>query len=246
MPGELHWGPFTLQWSMLSWIAAILAGYGLMYWRLRSHPNRELNNELLALISNAIFIFIIVWKFGAVLSDFSLIWRRPLGLLLYTGGLQETYYGLVAAGVVILYGLRKMRLSIRVFADLLPWGVLGSLIFYQISNLRINQFNVPLCIVAIGVLLGLLLVKPFVLGAGVVAQRFSISFGLGLLLLTLFAEVSTQSFLTVQQIWFVSLVLFGLFITPILKFIDNSFLAHPNERKERDEMDDPKEQENGA
>jgi glucan phosphoethanolaminetransferase (alkaline phosphatase superfamily) len=69
MPGEMHWGPFTLQWSLLSWAIALLAGYYLMYWRLRSDLNESLNNELLTIISNALFAYLVVWKFGAVISD---------------------------------------------------------------------------------------------------------------------------------------------------------------------------------
>jgi hypothetical protein len=247
MPGELHWGPFTLQWSMLSWISAILAGYGFMFWRVRSNPNRKLNNELLNIISNAIFTFTIVWKFGTVLSDVSLIWTRPLGLLLFTGGLRETYFGLVAASVIMLYGLRKHGISILVLADVLSWGILGFLIMYQLSDWRIDRFNGAMFIVVIGVSVGLLLIKPLILGAGIVIQRFSISLGFGMLLLSIFADASTKSsFLNVEQVWSACLVLFGLFAVPILTFIDYSFLAHPNVRKERDDMDNPTEHENGA
>jgi hypothetical protein len=246
MPGEMHWGPFTLQWSMLSWIAAILAGYGLMYGRMKRNKNEQLVNELLTIIGNAIFTFLIVWKFGVVISDISLIWTRPLGLLLFTGGQQETYYGILAAGVLVLYSLRKRNMSIKPLAEVLPWGILGSVLVYQLFNLRMHPLNLYVCILAACVLLGLLQIKPVVLDAGLVVKRFCISFGLGMLFITLLAQPQAESILTMDQIWFACLVLIGLFANSLLDFIDNSFIVHPNKRKERDEMNDPSEQENGA
>jgi hypothetical protein len=246
MPGEMHWGPFTLQWSMLSWIAAILAGYGLMYGRLKRSKDEHLNSELLTIISNAIFTFIIVWKFGAVISDISLIWTRPLGLLLFTGGLQETYYGILAAVVIVLYSLRKRRLSIRPFAEILSWGILGCVIVYELFSLRSDPLNLYVCILAACVLLSLLQIKRSVLDAGLAVKRFCIGFGLGMLLITLIAQQQAMSLLTMEQIRFSSMVLIGLFANPLLNFIDYSFIVHPNEGKERDDMNNPTEQNNGA
>jgi hypothetical protein len=246
MPSELHWGQVTLQWGMLSWIAAVLAGYGLMYVRLKWKKNGPLNTELLAIISNAIFTFLIVWKFGAVISDISIIWTRPLGVLIFTGGLQETYYGIIAAAMVILYGLRKRSMSIRRLAEVLPWGILGSVLVYQLFYLSTDPLNLYVCILAACVLLGLLQIKPFVLDAGLVVKRFCISFGLGMLLITLFAQPQAESLLTMDQIWFAIMVLIGLFANSLMNFIDYSFIVHPNKRKERDDMNNPTEQENGA
>jgi hypothetical protein len=246
MPGEMHLGPFTIQWSMLSWIVAILAGYGLIYLVLKRHKNEQLNNELLTIISNALITFLIVWKFGAVISDISMIWTRPLGLLIFTGGLQETYYGILAASIITLYGLRKRSLSIRPLADVLSWGIPGCVGVYQLFNLRSDPLNLYVCILIAGVLRGLLLINPFFLGSGLAVKRFCISFGLGMLFITLFSQPPAKSLLTMEQIWFSGLVLIGLFSNPFLKFIDYSFIVHPNLRKERDSMMDPTEQENGA
>jgi hypothetical protein len=246
MPGEMHWGPFTLQWSMLSWIVAILAGYGIMYGHLKRNKNEQLNNELLTIIGNAIFTFLMVWKFGAVISDISLIWTRPLGLLLFTGGLQETYYGILAAGVIVLYSLRKRSMSIRPFAEVLPLGILGCVVVFELFNLKSDPLNLYVCILAVGVLLGLLQIKPFVLDSGLIVKRFCISFGLGMLFITLFAQMPAKSLLTMEQIWFAIMVLAGLLANPLLNFIDNSIIVHPNKGKERDEMNNPTEQENGA
>jgi hypothetical protein len=246
MPGEMHWGPFTLQWSMLSWIVAILAGYGLIYVRLKWSKDEQMNNELLTILGNAIFTFIIVWKFGAVISDISLIWTRPLGLLLFTGGQQETYYGIMAAGVIVLYSLRKRRLSIRPFAEILPWGILGCVVVFELFNLKSDPLNLYVCILAACVLLGLLQIKPLVLDAGFVVKRFCISFGLGMLIITLFAQPPATSLLTIEQIWFAIMVLTGLLANPLLNFIDNSLIVHPNKGKERDEMNNPTGQENGT
>jgi hypothetical protein len=245
MSGEMHWGPFTLQWSMLSWITAILAGYVLIYVILKRKKNEQLNNELLTIIGNSIFAFFIVWKFGAVISDISMIWKRPLGLLIFTGGQQETYYGILAAGVIVLYGLRKRSMSIRSLAEVLPSGILGSVAVYQLFNLRTDPLNLYVSILAACVLLVLLLIKPVGLNAVIVMKRFCISFGLGMLFITLFAQ-QPATLLTMEQIWFSIMVLIGLFANPILNFIDYSLNVHPNEGKERDEMNNPTEQKNGA
>ncbi|QGQ98614.1 hypothetical protein EHS13_28895 [Paenibacillus psychroresistens] len=246
MRDELHWGPFTLQWSMLSWIAAFLAGYGLIYLIFKRHKNEQLNNELLTIISNGLFTFMIVWKFGAVILDISIIWTRPLGLLLFTGGLQETYYGIIAACLIVLYSLRKRSISIRPLADALSWGIPGSVCVYQLFNLKTSPLSIYVFILAVVILLGLFLIKTLNLGSGNTAKWFCISFGLGMLLLSLFAQPQVKSLLTTDQIWFAAMVLSGLFSNPLLNFIDCSFIVHPNLRKERDSMMDPKEQDNGG
>jgi hypothetical protein len=137
-------------------------------------------------------------------------------------------------------------MSIKPLAEVLPWGILGSVLVYQLFNLRMHPLNLYVCILAACVLLGLFQIKPFVLDAGHVVKRFCISFGLGMLFITLFAQPQAKSLLTMDQIWFASLVLIGLFANSVLDFIDYSFIVHPNKRKERDEMSDPSEQENGA
>jgi hypothetical protein len=237
MPGEMHWGPFTLQWNLLSWAIALLAGYCLMYWRLRSNPDETMNNELLTVIGNALFTFIIVWKFGAVISNIHLIWTRPLGIIMYSGGQQETYYGLVAAVVVMLFSLSKRNIAIQLLADLLPWGILGCVLVYQLCSWRYQPLNAAVCIISIGALLGLLQLKPFALGSGLIVQRFCISYGLALLLLTLFKAAPVKSLLDMEQIGYAVLVLFGLFSNRMLTFIDYCIIVHPNERKERDDAD---------
>jgi hypothetical protein len=237
MPGEMHWGPFTIQWSLLSWALALTAGYILMQWRLRRNPVETMNNELLTVIGNALIIFVIVWKFGAVISDIRLIWTRPLGIILYSGGKQETYYGMVAATVAVLYSLRKRSISIRPLADLLPWGILGCVLVYQLCSWRVKPLNVSVCIITIGAFLGLLQLKPFALGSSLIIQRFCISYGLGFLLLTLFEAAPVKSLLGMEQIGYAVLVLFGLFCNRLLTFIDYCIIVHPNERKERDEAD---------
>jgi hypothetical protein len=245
MPSEMHWGPFTLQWSLFSWIAAILAGYGIIYLVLKKHKNEQLNNEILTIIGNGLFTFIIVWKFGAVISDISMIWTRPLGLLLFTGGLQETYYGMLAAGLIVLYCLRKRSASVRPLADVLSWGTLGSVVVYHLFNLKVDPLNIYVGMLAVIILLGLLLMKSIHLGSGITLKTFGISFGLGMLLISLFAQSPVNSLLSKGQIWFAGMVLVGLFSNSLLNFIDKSFIVHPNLRKERDSMN-PTEQENGA
>jgi hypothetical protein len=258
MPDALHWGPFTLPWSLLCWVLAILTGYGLMYWRLRGNLNKAMNNEIITVIGNGLFAFVMVWRFGAVLSNPSLIWTRPLGILLYSGGQQETYYGIIAAGVVVLYSLRKRNISIRLFADLLPWGILGTVAVYQLCKWRygsvtdvpwgiykpgnaqfqFHPINVYAAIVALGALLWLGNMKKTVIGTGLIFKQFSIYIGIGLLLVTLFNGAAHGPILTVAQTGLVLLVLLGIFSEKLLTFIDHSFFVHPNQRKERDVMDD--------
>jgi hypothetical protein len=258
MPDEMHWGPFTLQWSLLSWVVAVLTGYGLMYWRFRGNLNKATDNEIIPIIGNGLFVFFMVWKFGAVLSDPSLIWTRPLGILIYSGGQQETYYGMIAAGVVILYSLRKRNISIRLIVDLLPWGILGTVAVYQLCNWRygaltdlpwgiykpgnsqiqFHPLNVYVAIVALAALLRLRNMKKTVIGTGIIFKQFSIYFGMGMLLVTLFMGPTKESLLTAEQMGLALLVLFGIFYEKLLTFIDHSFLVHPNQRKECDAMDD--------
>jgi hypothetical protein len=258
MPDEMHWGPFTLQWSLLSFLVSLLAGYGLTYWRLRGSLTEGANKEILSIIGNGMFAFFLVWKFGAVLLDISLIWTRPLGILLYSGGRQETYYGIITAVLIILYSMRSRRISIRILADILPWGILGTITVYELckwrygvltdvswgihkpgnSQLLFHPLNVYVAIAAVGTLLRLGSLKKNIIGSGLFFKHFSIYFGLGMLVVTFFMDSTKGTILTAGQIWLVLLVLSGIFSDKLLTFIDQSFLAHPNQRKEREGMED--------
>lgn len=244
MPSEFIWGPFTLQWSMIVWIVAIASGYGIVYVRLYYDRIGQLKDELMTIISNGIIAFIIVWKFGAVITDISILWTRPLGLLIFTGGLQETYYGILAAILTLMYGLRKKGISIRFLAEIIPWGIAGCMAIYQLFNLNANELNIYICILAVIIMFGLMQIRTkHHLDSTNSLQWFCISLGLGMLLITLFAQPIEDSLLSMKQIWLVVLVLSGIFCNPLLKFIDLSFLAHPNTEKGVGKMNKPADHE---
>lgn len=256
MPNDFHVGPFNLQWSMLSWIVCILAGYGFISFYLRGNKARR--EDITSVIGTGLLVFLLVWKFGVILSDFSILWKHPLGLFMYSGGQQEMYFGCIVAVIVVFYSMRNRNFSIQVLGDLIPMGMLSSVMAYQLmgwrfggvtslpwgikmdngSSLHFHPLNVYVLLAAI-VCLVILLRSQVELGSGMMLSRFAIFFGIGMLFITLFAasKVSEGAILSTEQVGYALLVIFGMFSAKVVAFIDYSFIAHPKERRERVDME---------
>lgn len=135
----LQLGPFVLNKSLLVLIASLVCGWGAIRLRLRVFG--EAAAPALELMLNAALIVLLFWKFGHALFAPSLIWQRPMSLLLMSGAAREVGIGLLAATAFIMYRTRKMRLPIRLLLDLLAYGATAALAAYSLLRWRYGSIT---------------------------------------------------------------------------------------------------------
>lgn len=116
-----------------TWIALIIA-FVVAYGAVRI----RFGKQLAAVLADAIFYFIIVWKLSVILTDFNSVINSPLSLVYFHGGLVGFYLGLFAAGVRIVIEIKKHTLTAIEIAALFTGAVLIQAIF-QVMMVFLNE-----------------------------------------------------------------------------------------------------------
>lgn len=83
---------------------------------------------------NAIFIWLLTWKFTVLLFQFPLILAQPLTILYFDGGIKGYWLGLFVTGLYALYKIKYQ--SLRVSDIYQTW--ICSMIFYEILYAILN------------------------------------------------------------------------------------------------------------
>ncbi len=233
MPDVIGIGPIMLNSAILIYVISIFIGFLVIRWRLRKteHQNKPVTDLLL----NMVLIVALFWKFGTLLFMPSLIWNKPLQILMLTGSWREVILGIAVAG---FYGWRRLsviQLSWRIFLDLLPFGILAGAVTMNLLSWEYglptgvpwgiglmdpeytyHPLNVYLFILSFGLLIWFWF-KPSFLGQGVIFTRFLMLFGTGLLLISLFS-FSHASFLffSFAQWGYVTMIVLGFIFQYII------------------------------
>lgn len=174
-----------------SWVALIISfivAYLIVRWKYgKSSAN---------LLGDAIFYFIIVWKFSVIVTDFETVLQFPWSIIYFNGGTTGVFLGIGAATVKVFVEMNNKRLLNGHIMGLLLGGIMIQSM-YQILIVLFNE-------------------GPFTIGL-ITVMIFSI-FGLGVLLfMDRFKEMPNQLILLMIGVHlFVSaLQPMGLFQTPM-------------------------------
>lgn len=119
-----------------SWIAILLALFitGIV---LRMKFGKDTEDWF----SDAAILFLIVWKFSVVFTDFDMIVKYPLGILYFNGGETGFYIALVLALSRLVWQIRSRGLPEReVGAMLIGFVLLQSL--YQFLMVIMNEAEI--------------------------------------------------------------------------------------------------------
>jgi prolipoprotein diacylglyceryltransferase len=225
LSGLISWGPFAIQVGLLAVIAAVLTA--IIAVRRFSRTHGASAKEAAELLQNAAFIAFIVWKFGHVLFAPSVVWDRPLALLMMNGGTREAGLAVTAAIVYLAVKLRRNNVPPRLFLDLMAVGAVAAVIVYAAIDwkygrttslpwglilndpeFRYHPVSVYTVIVACIVAL-LLWIRRESSGTGELFRIAAMYMGLGLLAVS-FGDVQQPSFLLLSSFQWQALVLAGV------------------------------------
>ncbi|MEK8131156.1 redoxin domain-containing protein [Paenibacillus filicis] len=121
------WGPLVLHQYLVIVLAAAAIGYGVLNLRLRRNPERAAISS--AAMSGAL-IWLLVWKWGWVLTDIQSIWNNPQTLLYFSGGRYAAWLASAAAVIYVGISLERRKIGRPVYSDSLLAAILGGYVGY--------------------------------------------------------------------------------------------------------------------
>jgi prolipoprotein diacylglyceryltransferase len=186
-------GPFLLQLHTISLMIMIAAALLLMIWRLRREGEKL--DAWLDLFTSYIIIFLICYKFGFVLEDFSILWHSPKALIFMSGGSWNGWLlGVVGILVITYTRMQKKKISLSILLNVLPYGLsIGGFIGCAIEVWFDRSMSYML---GTALLLGLtiwLLMGSASLRKGSQCSHFLIGGGIGGMVVTLVDRTITDS-----------------------------------------------------
>ncbi|GGG24312.1 hypothetical protein [Paenibacillus abyssi] len=215
MPEMVTLGPLTLDGLLLSVLISAAAGLlALTAWMRTKHQLRE--GPWVDLLFNVIVITGVCWKLGFLIGDPSLLWERPLSLLMVRGSELDALIGLTLSVIYLAFALRKRKLPLQAFLGVLPFALLPSLFIWNL--LSAFPYQVPYAL--LNAILYLYLVRSSnEEGSAAVLRLYLLGMGFGGLVVSLFAVyppgelIRTTLGLTGMQWIFIAHGIIGVFTT---------------------------------
>lgn len=124
----IAWGPFAVRMDIMAAIAAVAAA--LIVIRLLARKTGSAGAEAAGWIQNAVLIGFLVWKFGHAVFAPSIVWERPLALLIMHGGSREAAIAVTAATIYVALKLRQGQTGARLVLDLASVGAIAAMFAY--------------------------------------------------------------------------------------------------------------------
>ena len=117
---------------------ALLAAFFVVWLVLRMQFSKRWSG----VYADAIFTFILVWKFSLIVTDFKAVLAQPLTLLYFNGGTFGIYLGVITVLVQLLWKRQKLQFDAEgVMASI--WAVILTQSIYQwfVVILNDNSLN---------------------------------------------------------------------------------------------------------
>ncbi|WP_159887214.1 redoxin domain-containing protein [Paenibacillus puerhi] len=121
------WGPLVLQQHMVILLTAAAIGYGVLHLRLRSNPERR---TITAVALNGALLWLLLWKWGWVLTDVTGVWNHPQTLLYFSGGRYAAWLASAAAFFYVGIALERRKVGRPIYIDSLLLSLFGGYIVY--------------------------------------------------------------------------------------------------------------------
>lgn len=126
---------------------ALLLAFLIVWFILRM----QFSKQWAGLYGDAIFTFIIVWKFSLIVTDFSSVIEQPISLVYFNGGTIGVYLGVVAVLVQFIWKKHKIQLD-EEGATASIWAIILTQSFYQWFVVLLNDNPVKSEVVTLMVL----------------------------------------------------------------------------------------------
>lgn len=220
-------GPFFVQYRWLIDFAGFIAGcIAIRLMMKRSEKNERRN--ILDMFVTAIFIPIIVWKFGPAIFHPVMIIQQPLSVLFFAGTKRYIIVGSVLAFLYVWYRSRKVNISLL---RVMEFFIIGFLVYTLVSNLFIWEYGLPtslpwgisaenknyqyhpinvynlVIILVIFIRFGF---KKYQIGKGKILSEFLIAFGVGKMVVSYFSYQSASFLVLSSGQWlFLAFIVIG-------------------------------------
>ena len=154
MPDTIHIGKLVLSGPLLTALIAALAGYGaLRLWAARDRGSRS--GPWGDLTAGAALTAVVVWKFGVLFREPSLLWEEPRLLLVIVGSGAEAAAGLAAAGLYWIWQARRKGVGLLQALDALAVAAAGGLLVWNaLSAFEYRWGYAAVCAALLAALIG--------------------------------------------------------------------------------------------
>ncbi|MFS0557055.1 hypothetical protein [Brevibacillus sp. 179-C9.3 HS] len=130
-------GPFLLKMSMLAVIVSLSLGFVAISAQLKH--NRETRSAIIELLSNALVLGFLVWKFSYVLFHFSKVVENPSSILYFSGGENGAMLAVVAVAVYLTKTVRQKAIPVHFVALAMATGFLAATGVYHLLTVVLEQ-----------------------------------------------------------------------------------------------------------
>lgn len=124
LPDVFVLGPMMMDATVITYLLSFLVGFFIM--KLRLNRTQYASPAFVDLLMNNLLILALFWKFGTLLFEPSIVWRKPLHILAMRGDWKELLLGVVVAFIYSRYKLRKLNIPMAALFELIPFGILSA------------------------------------------------------------------------------------------------------------------------
>lgn len=198
------------KWVLLG--AAIILGLLFINIWLR----RSQQKKVFDLLSNSVFLGFFIWKGSLLLLDPVLVWKSPFSLLYFSGGNDGLIIAIICSGIYFILQSRKINISnilacqsifLFSFAVLAVYHVLFVVFLGtdRMYHLIVGAFSILILIVGF-------LKEHILYRRGMISATILFSFIQLILLFVLFKTNHRAFIFSLEQWFFIGLIIFLLFI----------------------------------
>lgn len=154
MPEVIEIGGLALNGMLLTALIAAFAGYGSLWlWTVRARESRS--GPWGDLTAGAALLAVVIWKFGVLFREPSLLWEQPLLLLVIVGSGAEAFAGLAAAGLYWIWQARRRGVGLLRALDALAVSAAGGLLAWNLlSAIEYRWGYAAVCAALLALLIG--------------------------------------------------------------------------------------------
>lgn len=202
------------KWVLLG--GAIL--FGLIFvkiWMKRSQE-AKLNKKVFDVLTNSLFIGFFIWKGSLLLIDPLLVLKSPFSLLYFSGGSDGLIISIICTGIYFILQSRKSNLpGILIFQSVFLFSFVVLSLYHLLFAFLLDAnsvYHFLLGSFSIVILVLSLLNKKWLLQTGLVSQTILFSFLNVILSFVFFKSDDRLLIFSIEQWFFVGLIIFSLFI----------------------------------
>ncbi|MEX2460640.1 MAG: hypothetical protein WD469_04970 [Paenibacillaceae bacterium] len=129
-------GSFVLNGQLILYLSYGAAGWLMLQYRLRHMLER---NIILSYVTNAFWLWLLVWKGSFLIFHFVEFIQLPISLLYFDGGERGRWMASLVAVAYIGYLFFKKKLSVKLWIDIGAWFTFAGFLVYHVLLLIIGE-----------------------------------------------------------------------------------------------------------